>query len=247
MAKLAVNVDHVATLRQARGTDYPDPVSAARIALGEGVVGITVHLREDRRHIQEEDVRRIRALENCKLNLEMAASEEIIAIAMDIKPDQVTIVPEKREELTTEGGLDVASRVDFFRELTDKFNKVEIEVSLFIDPDSLQIEAASQTRAKAVEINTARYCEAKTDRDQQKALRQFKEGVRMAKGLGFVVHAGHGLNQKNVMSIASIPGIEELNIGHGIVSQSVFLGFTRAVSIMVEMIERASRRAREED
>ncbi|MEE8483723.1 MAG: pyridoxine 5'-phosphate synthase [Nitrospinota bacterium] len=244
MAKLAVNVDHVATLRQARGVDFPNPVTAAKIALGEGVAGITVHLREDRRHIQDEDVRRLRALENCKLNLEMAASDEIIEIALDIGPDQITLVPEKREELTTEGGLDVVSRVDFFKELSKKFAGRGITVSLFIDPDPPQIEAASQTMAEAVEINTGRFCESKTEKDKMKALRQIKEAVGLAKGYGLTVHAGHGLTTQNVSEIASIAGIDELNIGHSIVSQSVFLGFGRAVSLMKQLIERAARHAR---
>jgi pyridoxine 5-phosphate synthase len=219
---------------------YPDPVSAARIAILQGVSCITVHLREDRRHIQDDDLFRIRELENCRLNLEMAASEDIIEIALKVKPEQVTIVPEKREELTTEGGLDVAARLEFHRELAERFHDAGIAVSFFIDPDLRQIEASLETKAVAVEINTGTYSEAVSEKDVRKALTDVQAAVSAASGLGLTVHAGHGLNYRNVSNIAGIPNVDELNIGHSIVSQSVIVGFSQAVTIMKEMIARAS-------
>jgi pyridoxine 5-phosphate synthase len=240
MAKLGVNVDHIATLRQARLTDYPDPVIAARIALKLGVSCITVHLREDRRHIREDDVRRMRKLENCRLNLEMAAEEEIIQIALDIKPDQVTLVPEKREELTTEGGLNVAGRVEFFSELVKRFESAGVPVSLFIDPDPVQIQASAESGAEAIEINTGKYSEAKTEQETAERLEEVKKAVELATGLGLTVHAGHGLTEKNVAPIASIPKVDELNIGHSIVSEAVIVGFAQAVSTMMRLIASSS-------
>lgn len=241
MAKLAVNVDHVATLRQARMVDYPDPVAAARMAIGEGVAGITVHLREDRRHIQESDVRAIHRLENCKLNLEMAASEEIIEIALDIKPYQVTIVPEKREELTTEGGLDVAGRQEFYYDLTKRFKDKGIKVSFFIDADPKQLQVTAESPADALEINTGHFSEATIEKDRVRYLRQITNGVKAAKAQGMIVHAGHGLNYRNVAQIAEIKEIEELNIGHSIVAHSVFVGFALAVSMMKDLVRRAAK------
>ncbi len=242
MAKLGVNVDHVATLRQARGTEYPDPVLAAKIARDVGASCITVHLREDRRHINEDDVRRIRAIPGCRLNMEMAATDEIIAIAMQIRPDQITLVPEKRGELTTEGGLDVVARHVFYKELTKRFNDVGITVSLFIDPIATQIEASADTSALAVEINTAAYSEARTEKDSIRAMRELENAVAVARALGLIVHAGHGLNYQNVSSVAAIDGIEELNIGHSIVSHALYTGFPNAVATMMELMEKAATR-----
>ncbi len=236
MAKLGVNVDHVATLRQARLTSYPDPVTAAKIALSHGVSCITVHLREDRRHIQDDDLYRIRKLPNCRLNMEMAAEEEIIKIALDLKPDQVTLVPEKREELTTEGGLDVGRNFDHIRDTAKRFNESGISASLFIDADSSQIEASSLTQAVAVELNTGPYSQAKSEKEASKKLREVKEAAAFASGLGLTVHAGHGLTYKNVMYISDIPHINEINIGHSIVSQALFVGFDQAVSMMSGII-----------
>jgi len=243
MAKLGVNVDHIATLREARKIDYPDPLTAAKIALAEGASCITVHLREDRRHIQDDDVKRIRELEHCRLNLEMAATDEIIEFALKLKPEQVTIVPERREELTTEGGLDVVSRLVFFKEIAKRFSDNDIMLSFFIDPDDAQIDASADTRAVAVEINTARYSEAKTDKEMTKSLRDVQNAVSYAHSLGLTVHAGHGLNYKNVMPIANIPHIDELNIGHSIVSQAIFTGFGQAVSLMSNIIRKSRIKA----
>lgn len=228
-------------------TDYPDPATAVKLALDEGVSGITVHLREDRRHIQEEDVRKIRAIKNCKLNLEMAAQEEIIEIALDIMPDQVTLVPESREELTTEGGLDVASQLGFYNEISRRFDEKKITVSFFIDPSANQIEAAATTKAPAVELNTGKYSEAKTEKEIIKSLRQIKEGVKTATACGLTVHAGHGLNYKNIVPVAEIEGIDEFNIGHSIVSHAVFVGFPQAVRLMMELIKNAAKKQRRKD
>ena len=241
MAKLGVNVDHVATLRQARGTSFPDPVAAARLALDESVSCITVHLREDRRHIQEDDVRRIRKIEGCRLNLEMAAADEIIEIAIDIRPDQITLVPERREELTTEGGLDIASNLKFYDDLSRRFIDNGIVVSYFIDPDIPQIEASAKTAATAVEINTGRYSEALGDDEIAKELERVKEAVQKGLDCNLTVHAGHGLNYHNTLPIAEIDGIDELNIGHSIVSRSLFIGFKDAVRNMIEILKKGAQ------
>jgi len=237
-------VDHVATLRQARGTSFPDPVAAARVALDEGVSCITVHLREDRRHIQEDDVRRIRDIEGCRLNLEMAATDEITGLAIDIRPDQVTLVPERREELTTEGGLDIASNVKFYDDLSRRFMDNGIDVSHFIDPDVRQIEASAKTAATAIEINSGRYSEANDDGEMAKELERIKEAVIKGLDCGLTVHAGHGLNYYNTLPVAEISGIDELNIGHSIVSRAVFVGFKDAVGHMMEILEKGIENAR---
>lgn len=240
MAKLGVNVDHVATLRQARRVAYPDPVVAARMAFAEGVSCITAHLREDRRHVRDDDIRAIRAIPKCRFNLEMAPYDEIVKIALEVKPDQVTLVPERREELTTEGGVDVAAKQDFYVGLAKTFSKAGIHVSFFIDPVMKQIEASAATCAQAVEINTGKYSEAKSEKESVKTFRQIENAVAAARGLGLVVHAGHGLNYKNVSPIAAIEGLEELNIGHSIVSQAVYVGFPSAVSTMMKLIAQAA-------
>lgn len=234
-------MDHVATLRQARGTSFPDPVAAARLALDESVSCITVHLREDRRHIQEDDVRRIRKIEGCRLNLEMAAADEIIEIAIDIRPDQITLVPERREELTTEGGLDIASNLKFYDDLSRRFIDNGIVVSYFIDPDIPQIEASAKTAATAVEINTGRYSEALGDDEIAKELERVKEAVQKGLDCNLTVHAGHGLNYHNTLPIAEIDGIDELNIGHSIVSRSLFIGFKDAVRNMIEILKKGAQ------
>ena len=244
MALLGVNVDHVATLRQARGTTFPDPVAAARLALEENVSCITVHLREDRRHIQEDDVRRIRAIEGCRLNLEMAAEEDVIKIALAIVPDQITLVPERREELTTEGGLSLSGDVERYDRLAQRFIDKGIVVSYFIDPDREQIKAAAATPATAIEINTGRYSEAADEADAMEQLARVKEAVQYGQELGLTVHAGHGLNYHNTLPIAEIAGIGELNIGHSIVSRAVFIGFSQAVRLMNEILEKGALKAR---
>lgn len=234
-------MDHVATLRQARGTSFPDPVAAARMALDESVSCITVHLREDRRHIQEDDVRRIRQIEGCRLNLEMAAADEIIKIALDIGPDQITLVPERREELTTEGGLDIASNLEFYDDLSQRFIDSGIVVSYFIDPDIEQIEASAKTPATAIEINTGQYSEATSDDEMTKELERVKIAVKKGLDCKLTVHAGHGLNYHNTLPIAEIGGIDELNIGHSIVSRSLFIGFKNAVSDMMEILKKGAQ------
>jgi pyridoxine 5-phosphate synthase len=230
--RLSVNIDHVATLRQARRTVEPDPVAAAVIAELAGADGITVHLREDRRHIQERDVRLLRQTVRTHLNLEMAATEEMVAIALEIKPDYVTLVPERREEITTEGGLDVASQVSRLGEVVDRLQGSGIPVSLFVDPDPIQIAAAAQVGARWVELHTGRYAEASSEAQREAELAQLQKASQQAIQLGLRVNAGHGLTYWNVGPVARIPGIEELNIGHSIISRAVLVGLERAVREM---------------
>ncbi len=232
MLTLGVNIDHVATLRQARRTVEPDPVAAAVLAELGGADGITTHLREDRRHIQERDVRLLRQTVRTHLNLEMAPTEEMIAIALDIKPDYVTLVPERREEITTEGGIDIVNNLERFKEVVDRLQSAGIPVSWFIDPDPAQIEAAAKTRAQFIELHTGRYAEAKDEATRLKELKLLQEGTKMARDLGLRVNAGHGLTYWNVYPVACIEGIEELNIGHSIISRAVLVGLERAVREM---------------
>ncbi len=232
MLTLGVNIDHVATIRQARKTIEPDPVAAAILAELGGADGITVHLREDRRHIQYRDVRLLRETVQTHLNLEMAATEEMLGIALSIKPDYVTLVPEKREEVTTEGGLDVAGQITKIAEIVDKLQSAEIPVSLFIDSDTPQLEAAHQTQAKFIELHTGRYAEAKNAADRAWELGVLTRGTEEAIALGLRVNAGHGLTYQNVYPVACIPGMEEINIGHTIVSRAVLVGMERAVRDM---------------
>ncbi|KAA0258185.1 pyridoxine 5'-phosphate synthase [Deferribacter autotrophicus] len=235
MIKLGVNVDHVATVRQARLSNEPDPVRAAVLAELGGADGITVHLREDRRHIQERDLRLLREIVKTRLNLEMACNEEILKIALDVKPDMCTLVPEKREELTTEGGLDVISHFDVVKECVEKLNEAGIEVSIFIDPDESQLEKAIYTGAKYVELHTGRYADAKGD-DRIKELKRLKLAAKVANNLGFVVNAGHGLDYMNIIDVIKIPHIYEVNIGHSIVARSIYVGMEEAVREMKEII-----------
>lgn len=240
MADLCVNVDHVATVRQARKTIMPDPFEAALLAEKAGAVGITIHLREDRRHIQDADVYRIKRGIATKLNLEMAASPEIIAVALAVKPFQVTLVPERRRELTTEGGLDVKRARAKLAGVIEKFHAKKILVSLFIDPEEDQSRASMDSGADAVEFNTGAYSEAKTKRAIQSEIRRLVKACALTQKIGLVTHAGHGLTVANVGPVAVIPNVEELNIGHSIVSRSIMVGMERAV---MEMIE-ATRKAR---
>ncbi len=227
---LGVNVDHVATLRQARGVDYPDPVKAALIAEEAGADGITMHLREDRRHVQDHDIERFAAVTKTKLNFEMAATDEMRDIALRIKPKDVCLVPEKREELTTEGGLDVISNLAKLRDFCAAMTEAGIATSLFIDPQLKQIDAALEIGAPVIEIHTGHYAE-QTDPDQaDEVLDQIQSASEYACNLGLLVNAGHGLHHGNVKPIAAIPTINELNIGHSIVAQSVYMGFAEAVS-----------------
>jgi pyridoxine 5-phosphate synthase len=232
MIRLGVNIDHVATVRQARQAQEPDPVAAAVLAVLGGADGITVHLREDRRHIQDRDVRLLRQVVTSRLNLEMACTEEILKIACEIKPDEATLVPEKRQELTTEGGLDVVANEPAAASTVKRLTAAGIEVSIFLDPDARQIALAKRIGAKAIEIQTARYSEACTLPDHQRELASLTEATEFARGLGLHVHMGHGLNYTNVRPIVHIAGVEELNIGHSIVARSVLVGMERAVRDM---------------
>jgi pyridoxine 5-phosphate synthase len=240
MIRLGVNIDHVATVRQARRGHDPDTIAAAVLALLGGADGITVHLREDRRHIQDRDVQLLRQVVTNRLNLEMSTVKEIVDIACAIKPDEATLVPERRQELTTEGGLDVVANQKAVASAMEKLHKAGVEVSLFVDPDTRQIEVARVLGARAVEIQTARYSEARTREDCERELGLLRESTDLARQHGLHVHMGHGLNYQNVATIARIPGVEELNIGHSIVSRAILVGMERAVREMKEMILKAS-------
>ncbi|MFH1903727.1 MAG: pyridoxine 5'-phosphate synthase [Candidatus Omnitrophota bacterium] len=238
MLKLGINIDHVATLRQQRRGQEPDPISAALLAETAGADSIVCHLREDRRHIQEQDLHILRGAIKTKLNLEMAASPEIIKIACQEKPDWVTLVPEKRAELTTEGGLDVEKRSGYLKDVVSEFRKSGIPVSLFIDADANQIEAAVKTGAETVELHTGRYADAATEKERDAELKKIAAGSNMAKSLGLKVAAGHGLDYRNVRPITRIPEIEELNIGYSIIGRAVFVGLEEAVREMIKLIRR---------
>jgi pyridoxine 5-phosphate synthase len=233
---LGVNIDHVATIRQARRTVEPDPIAAAVLAELAGADGITVHLREDRRHIQDRDVRLLRQTVRTHLNLEMAATDEMVEIALDIHPDYVTLVPERREEVTTEGGLDVAGQIDRMDQVVGRLQAAGIPVSLFIDADDRQIQAAATVKAKFIELHTGSYAEASTEPDRVKELEILRSGCEQALANGLRVNAGHGLTYWNVHPVASLPGMEELNIGHTIVSRAVLVGMERAVREMKQAI-----------
>ena len=236
MARLGVNVDHVATVRQARGTNEPDPVTAAALAELAGAEGITVHLREDRRHIQDRDVEILRQTVQSRLNLEMAATDEMVAIALRLRPDCVTLVPEKRQELTTEGGLDVLGQSAHLRPRIAALQAVGIVVSLFVDPVRGQIEAASHVGADTIEIHTGSYCETKDVDSRAIELEKIAEAIRVGQQCGLGVNAGHGLNYRNIAPVVALGGIEEYNIGHSIVSRAVLVGMERAVREMVELV-----------
>lgn len=229
---LGVNIDHVATLREARGTRYPDPVQAAIEAEEAGADGITIHLREDRRHIQERDVRLLKEVLQTRMNLEMAATDEMVNFALEIQPEFCCLVPEKREELTTEGGLDVVSQEKRIKDVTKKLTDAGIKVSLFIDADEEQIDAAVRCGAPYIEIHTGHYADATDDKEQRKELKRIYEGVAYALEQDLIVNAGHGLHYHNVEEIAAIPGIYELNIGHGIMARAIFTGLKAAVAEM---------------
>jgi pyridoxine 5-phosphate synthase len=229
---LGVNIDHVATIRQARRAPEPDPITAAVLAELAGADGITAHLREDRRHIQDRDVRLLRATVSTHLNLEMAATEEMIKIALEIQPDYVTLVPEHREEVTTEGGLDIAGQLERLQGVVDRLQSAHIPVSLFIDPDSTQIKASQATGAKFIELHTGSYANAVKKMDRQQQLTNLERGCAEAIALGLRVNAGHGLTYRNVYSVACLAGMEELNIGHAIVSRAVLVGMERAIREM---------------
>jgi pyridoxine 5-phosphate synthase len=234
--RLGVNVDHVATLRQARKATYPDPVTAAAMAELAGAGQITIHLREDRRHIQDRDLKVLRATVQTLLNLEMAATQEMVKVAYEHKPDMVTLVPERREELTTEGGLDVNSQRDTISKVAKNLKDGDITVSLFIDPDLDQVKAAHRVGAARIELHTGRFCEARTEKDRQREFSRIVDAAKTAGKLGLGCAAGHGLNYDNVRPIAKLAELDELNIGHAIVARAVLVGFDRAVREMVELL-----------
>ena len=238
--RLGLNIDHVATLRNVRGENYPDPVDAAQMAATCGVDSITAHLREDRRHIRDDDMRRLRDEISLPLNMEMAATPEMQAIALELNPFAICIVPEKRNEVTTEGGLDVAGHRDTLRDYVQPFTEIGCRVSFFVDPDEQQINAAHACGVDAIEIHTGAYChDVQAGRDFAVEFQKIKNAAKIAAALGLEVHAGHGLCYKSVSTIAAVPEIEELNIGHFLIAQSVFLGLAGAVHEMRRLMDAA--------
>ena len=238
---LGVNIDHIATLRQARGTRYPDPIQAAIEAEQAGADGITLHLREDRRHIQERDVVMLSDILQTKMNLEMAVTDEMLTIAELYRPADCCLVPEKREELTTEGGLDVAGQLVKMKRACQRLAEAKVTVSLFIDPDMSQIDAAVECGAPVIELHTGSYADAKSPEEANHELNVIKKAVEYANKLGLQVNAGHGLNYHNVSPIAAIPGIVELNIGHAIIARAMFTGMQAAVREMKQLMLEARR------
>ena len=236
---LGVNIDHVATLRQARGTRYPDPVQAAMMAEEAGADGITIHPREDRRHIQDRDVLLLRDTLQTKMNLEMAVTDAMLAFAERVEPECVCLVPEKREELTTEGGLDVEGQEERVARACDRLAKIGAEVSLFIDPDPVQIDAAVRCGAPVVELHTGEYAEAGDSVAREASFQVLENAVAYARKRGLIVNAGHGLHYHNTERVAAIPGINELNIGHAIIARAVFTGLKDAVRDMRSILDRA--------
>jgi pyridoxine 5-phosphate synthase len=234
--RLGVNIDHVATVRQARRAPEPDPVHAAVLAEMGGADGITVHLRGDRRHIQDRDVELLRQVVKTRLNVEMAATQEMVRIALTVKPDQVTLVPERREELTTEGGLDVVLNSAQLKPIVKMLEEGGMAVSLFVDPDPEQVKEVHKIAAHAFEINTAAFAEARDDRARQAALRKVQDAAKLGARLNLKVHAGHGLTYGNVAPLCAIPEMEELNIGHNIVARAMLVGMERAVREMKEAL-----------
>ena len=242
---LGVNVDHIATLRQARGTSYPDPAQAAKIASEAGADGITVHLREDRRHIQEEDVFNIQQQVRLPLNLEIAATNEMLQFALKIKPQECCIVPEKREELTTEGGLDVVTQESELLDFVTELKSADIKVSMFIDAEASQLEASKRINADIIELHTGSYADAKTDKQAAIELARIQQASELGAELGLQVNAGHGLHYQNTQDIAFIPQIECLNIGHAIVARASMTGFNDAVFSMKQLMIKARLQAEE--
>lgn len=238
---LGVNIDHIATLRNTRGTKYPDPVHAAEMAERAGADGITIHLREDRRHIKDRDVRILRETLQTRMNLEMAVTDEMIDIALQTQPEFVCLVPEKREELTTEGGLDVLGQLDKVKAATEKLTAAGIKVSLFIDADREQINAAKTCGAPFIELHTGHYADATTEADQQDELKKIAAAASYASDLGITVNAGHGLTYHNVAAIAALPEIYELNIGHSIIGRAVFDGLEKSVADMKAIMQAARK------
>lgn len=236
MIRLGVNIDHVATLRQARGTQYPSPVQAALMAENAGADSITLHLREDRRHIQDADVYILRHILQTRMNLEMAITDEMLDIARELAPQDACLVPERREELTTEGGLDVAGQFEKARAACEILGEAGVRVSLFIDPEIHQLEAAKSAGAPVVEIHTGRFADAEDEAQAARELARIRAAVEKGRALGLAVNAGHGLHYHNVQAIAAIPGLEELNIGHAIVARALFSGWENAVREMKRLM-----------
>lgn len=241
MLRLCLNIDHIATLREARGAIEPDPLTAAHIAELAGIDGITCHLREDRRHVNDRDVRLLRDTIKTKLDLEMAATPEMLSIATTLLPDLATLVPERREELTTEGGLDVARSTHFLKDYIAELSKGDIAVSLFVDPVETQINASAEAGATFVEIHTGAYANARSEKEELTELEKIGHAARFASSLGLRVNAGHGLNYLNIAPICSIEEIEEVSIGHSIISRAVFVGLESAIREMRALIVRASQ------
>ena len=239
---LGVNIDHVATLRQARGTRYPDPVKAALDAEEAGADGITVHLREDRRHIQERDVRLLTDVLQTRMNFEISVTDFMLDFAEQIRPEHICLVPETRQELTTEGGLDVAGQEERIRAAVQRLSKLGCEVSLFIDAEERQIEASRRIGAPAIELHTGRYADAHTPEEAARELARIRDGVACGLAHGLIVNAGHGLHYHNVEPVAAIAGVHELNIGHAIVAHALFVGFKGAVAEMKQLIVAAANR-----
>jgi pyridoxine 5-phosphate synthase len=235
--RLAINIDHIATLRNARGGSEPDPVKAALICEETGAVGIVCHLREDRRHIKDDDVQRLRSTIKKKLDLEMAATDEIIGIAIKTKPDLVTLVPERRQELTTEGGLEIANQKKIFDGVTKRFRQNHIPVSLFIDPVEAQVRASADIGADMIEIHTGEYAEAKTEQELKEQLRRIQDAAKLGKSLGLGVNAGHGLDYTNITAVATIREIDEVSIGHAVIIHALSVGLEQAVREMLNLIE----------
>ena len=243
---LGVNIDHIATLRQARGTSYPDPVYAAFLAEEAGADGITVHLREDRRHIQDRDIRQLSATIQTRMNFEMAVTKEMVNFACEIKPAHACLVPEKREELTTEGGLDVIGQLDKVKRACQQLADAGVEVSLFIDPSIEQIDAAIECGAPVIELHTGAYADAESAQEQEEELGRIQTAAAYAHKRGIVVNAGHGLHYHNVEPIAEIPQINELNIGHAIMARALFVGLKEAVIAMRQIMDSVQLRTQAE-
>ncbi len=235
--RLAINIDHIATLRNARGGREPDPIEAAKICEEAGAEGIVCHLREDRRHIKDEDVYLLRRTVRTKLDLEMAATDEIVTIALEVKPDLVTFVPERRQELTTEGGLDVQVDKKHLQEVIQAFHQQNIAVSLFVDPLPAQIEASKEIAADFIEIHTGEYADAPSERDQRTQLARVQKAARLARSLGMGVNAGHGLNYLNIVPVVAIQEIDEVSIGHAVITRAMVVGLARAVEEMGELVQ----------
>lgn len=244
--RLAINIDHIATIRNARGGTIPDPIEAAHICEDAGAVGIVCHLREDRRHMKDDDIRRLRDSIRKKFDLEMAATEEIIKIAIEIKPDLVTLVPERRQELTTEGGLDIVEQKKFYNGVVAQFRNNRIPVSLFIDPVEAQVRASADIGTDMIEIHTGEYAEAKTEQETKERIEQIQGAAKLGKSLNLGVNAGHGLDYNNIKPIAAIKAIDEVSIGYAVIVRALFSGLDQAVREMLQLVEGRTSKIRQQ-